>query len=99
VTPVAEATAATMARDVAVTARVLRARCLTRALVLEAVLRRAGLDVEMKVGVRREGEHWRAHAWVEWQGKPLAEPAGIAGAFAPLEPHGTSGAVKKEAVQ
>jgi hypothetical protein len=89
-TQAAAIAAATIVSDVAATARLLRARCLTRSLVLEAMLRRAGIDAELKVGARREGQRWRAHAWVEWQGQPLAEPAGIASTFAALEPHSTS---------
>ena len=48
-------------------ARVPGARCLARALVLEALLRAAGREPEVCLGVAVEGG-FRAHAWVEMNG-------------------------------
>ena len=48
-------------------ARVPGARCLARALVLEALLPAAGREPEVCLGVAVEGG-FRAHAWVEMNG-------------------------------
>jgi Transglutaminase-like superfamily len=42
--------------------------CLRRSLVLTALLRQRGHPAVLCVGVRREGAHIRAHAWVECGG-------------------------------
>jgi hypothetical protein len=49
--------------------------CLPRALVLEALLARAGHAAELRVGVTPllGRERPEAHAWVELGGKPVAE--------------------------
>lgn len=41
------------------------ATCLRQSLVVYVWLRRRGLDPELKIGVRKEGEAFDAHAWVE----------------------------------
>jgi len=51
------------------------ASCLRQALVLRAWLRRRGLDAQLKIGVRRQGEAVDAHAWVELAGVALAQDA------------------------
>jgi hypothetical protein len=51
--------------------------CLRRSLVLQWLLRRAGIPSELKLGVRREGQGISAHAWIEYQGEPVGEPEGI----------------------
>ncbi len=60
------------------------ARCLPRALVLERLLLRRGAPAELRIGVRREDGRLAAHAWVEVDGRPVAEPEGIELRFAPL---------------
>jgi hypothetical protein len=46
------------------------ATCLARALVVEALLRRHGYAVQMRIGVRRpESQSFAAHAWLEYEGK------------------------------
>jgi transglutaminase-like putative cysteine protease len=45
-------------------------RCLTRALVLVALLARRGIESSLVIGVR-SGPDFRAHAWVEHRGAPL----------------------------
>jgi hypothetical protein len=49
--------------------------CLSRAIVLEAVLVAAGRPAGMRIGVapRRGGRQLDAHAWVELSGAPVAE--------------------------
>jgi hypothetical protein len=45
--------------------------CLSRSLVLWYLLRRAGIQGELRIGVRREDGQFTAHAWVEYQDCPL----------------------------
>ena len=49
--------------------------CLPRAIVLEALLRRAGRSAELRIGLAplREAKRLDAHAWVELDGIALAE--------------------------
>ena len=48
--------------------------CLRQSLVVRAWLRRRGLDAQLKIGVRKTGGVMDAHAWVELDGVPLAQP-------------------------
>ena len=60
--------------------------CLVRASALRALLAADGLAAaEVRIGVRRGAAGFEAHAWVELDGMPIAEPEGLAGAFASLE--------------
>jgi hypothetical protein len=52
----------------------LAATCLPQALAVHAVLRRRGLDPELRIGVRKAEDRVEAHAWVELAGWPLAQP-------------------------
>ena len=52
------------------TARV-GARCLTRALVLNAVLSRKGIPSQVVVGASTDGGQLKSHAWVERDGESL----------------------------
>lgn len=52
-----------------------RPKCLPRAVVLWALLRRHGVDAEVKLGVRKGERGFEAHAWVEIEGLPLNEAA------------------------
>jgi hypothetical protein len=48
----------------------LRITCLPRSLVGDALLRRRGFAVELKIGVRKvPGNRLAAHAWIEHKGK------------------------------
>ncbi len=78
--------AARLARLVGAAARhhLLPVACLERALVLQALLRRAGIDAELRIGVRREGGEIAAHAWVEQGGTPIGEPPSQVGRYAAL---------------
>ena len=59
------------------------ARCLPRAVVLWALLRRQGVDAEIKLGVRRGDRGVEAHAWVELDGVALEQDTGEP-SFVPL---------------
>jgi hypothetical protein len=48
-------------------------RCLTKSLVLSALLARRGIAATLVIGVRPEP--FAAHAWVEHDGRPLLPPA------------------------
>jgi Transglutaminase-like superfamily len=48
-----------------------RARCLEQSLLLHWLLRRAGVKSALRLGVNSFGRG--AHAWVEWNGRPLNE--------------------------
>lgn len=47
-------------------------RCLARSLALWWRLRQHGIDTEVRFGVRKRQGLFDAHAWVEYQGQPLA---------------------------
>jgi hypothetical protein len=59
--------------------------CLPRALTLRWLLARHGIAAELRIGVARRAGELAAHAWVEWQGRALGEPAGTADELRPLE--------------
>ncbi len=61
-------------------------RCLPRALCLRWLLGRHGIESDLRIGVSRQDEGLDAHAWVEWQGRPVGEDPAVARRFAPLEP-------------
>ena len=46
-----------------------RATCLTQALALHVLVRRAGLESRLCVGVAKDGSELESHAWVESEGK------------------------------
>jgi hypothetical protein len=48
------------------------ARCLSQALLVQALLRHRGLDACVRVGVRKQEGQLDAHAWVELGGRALA---------------------------
>jgi len=55
----------------------LASACLSRSLVLWALLRAQGVDSELRFGVRRVGDDLEAHAWVEHQGRPLNDAGDV----------------------
>lgn len=60
-------------------------RCLARSLAIEALLARRGIAGELRIGVRKdEAGAFRAHAWIEYQGRAVTEPEGIEERYAPL---------------
>jgi hypothetical protein len=58
--------------------------CLTRALASRRILAGQGIWLPLRIGVRREKGQLRAHAWLEYQGRPVGEPADVETAFRPL---------------
>jgi transglutaminase superfamily protein len=68
-------------RLAAVAVRVLRvlpgdARCLTRSLVVLAMLARRGIDTRLVIATR-PGPAFAAHAWIERAGRPLLPTEGF----------------------
>jgi hypothetical protein len=47
--------------------------CLTRSMALWTLLVRRGVAAEIRVGIRKPEKVIEAHAWVEYEGKPLNE--------------------------
>jgi hypothetical protein len=55
--------------------------CLPRSVLLEWLLRRAGIPCTLRIGARRTGSQLEAHAWVECDGRPLNDTADVASRF------------------
>ena len=51
--------------------------CLSESLALWWLLGRQGIPSELRVGVRKSGEKFEAHAWVECDGVPINEPEAL----------------------
>ena len=51
-----------------------REACLERSILLWSLLRRRGIESELKIGVVTEDSTMRAHAWIEIDGEPINEP-------------------------
>jgi transglutaminase superfamily protein len=82
------------AQRVALTARMVRAAmhhglghpaCLEESLAVWFLLGREGIDAQVRVGVRNNAKKFEAHAWVEYQGRPLNEAEGMHQHFAAFE--------------
>lgn len=58
--------------------------CLRRSLALQKMLAQRGVAAELKIGVYKELGMLNAHAWVEYQGKPIGEPEMIAEQYVAL---------------
>ena len=62
------------------------AACLVRAGALHELVRQRGLPrAVVRIGVRRGPDGFEAHAWVEQDGMPIAEPVALRGAFSSLD--------------
>ena len=82
------------AEQVALTARVVRAAarhglgnpsCLEESLVLVYLLRRQGIDSQLRIGVKKNIPKFEAHAWVECGGVALNEVVALHDHYAPFE--------------
>lgn len=61
--------------------------CLTRSLVLYAMLRQHGHQPQFMLGVSGTARSFDAHAWVAVDGVPVADPADVSGTFTKLMSH------------
>jgi hypothetical protein len=60
--------------------------CLRRALVVQWLLGRRGVETDLRFGVRRGKDALSAHAWLEREGAPLGETGDPEERFAVLSP-------------
>jgi hypothetical protein len=60
------------------------ARCLHKSLVLHYWLRREGISSQMQIGVRKEDQQLKAHAWVELGGQVVNDDQDAVAAFRTL---------------
>jgi len=49
--------------------------CLSISLALRELLLRNGIESEFRIGVARIGDEFSAHAWLEYEGRPIGEVA------------------------
>ncbi|HEX5165639.1 MAG TPA: lasso peptide biosynthesis B2 protein [Thermomicrobiales bacterium] len=61
-----------------------RPQCLHRSLVLQRWLRSEGFPSELKIGVRKDEQQLKAHAWVEIGGVTINDRPAAVNAFTPL---------------
>lgn len=58
--------------------------CLPQSIVLQQLLRREGVETELRIGVRKAGDALDGHAWVEYQGRPVNDPPAVRERFTVL---------------
>jgi hypothetical protein len=58
--------------------------CLRRSLALQKMLALRGIPTELKIGVSKKVDVLNAHAWVEFQGRPVGESEKIVDHYMPL---------------
>ena len=66
-----------------------RPNCLRSSLLLACILRRQGIPVELRIGVRLKNEALdhaalEAHAWVEWEGNVVNDRPDVAEIYLPF---------------
>jgi hypothetical protein len=76
--------------DVASRYHVVRARCLHQSLALHQWLREEGLASELRIGVLKDGNELKAHAWVEFEGHPVNDSPSAVAVFTPLRSMGAA---------
>lgn len=59
-----------------------KANCLKRSLALWWLLRRRGIETELRIGVRRGDEGFLAHAWIEYGGHVVNDRRSYVSQFA-----------------
>lgn len=60
--------------------------CLRRALALQMLLARRGVQTRLRFGVKKEASGLTAHAWLERDGAPISEPELVTERYAALQP-------------
>jgi hypothetical protein len=71
--------------DLAARRAIGRPACLPRSLTLWWLLRRRGIDSDLRIGVRTAGGSLKAHAWVEHAGQVVNDEDDVAQRFVPFE--------------
>ena len=69
---------------------IFHGKCLEKSIVLWWFLRRRQLPAELKIGGRRKGTEFDAHAWVELDGIPVSESDAAHQEYAPFGREPTS---------
>ena len=59
----------------------LNLTCLKKALVLKSLLGRQGMVTDLKIGLKKEGDLLKAHAWLEQDGEIITDAPGMAEEF------------------
>jgi transglutaminase superfamily protein len=63
----------------------LHSRCLPRTVVLWSLLRRRGIDADVRIGVRGDTQgEFQAHAWLEWNGEIMNDAGDVAIQYLPF---------------
>ncbi len=70
------------------------ANCLEQSLVLWCLLKRNGLESEVRIGARKEEDQLQAHAWVECCGVALNEDRGVDERYSPFSGAAASGSLE-----
>jgi transglutaminase superfamily protein len=88
----AELDASSVGRMVFSAARygVVHGNCLSRSLTLCYLLRSHGFDARLRLGGRRQGRSFEAHAWVELGDRVFDSTGDVRGLFAPFSVHLTN---------
>jgi len=63
---------------------IYQANCLQLALTLWWLLRRQGIQSDLRIGVRKEATGLQAHAWVEYRGQVLTDRDDVSQRFVPF---------------
>jgi len=63
----------------------IRSRCLPRTIVLWSLLRRRGIEADVRIGVRCDTQgKFQAHAWLEWNGEVINDGGDVARQYLPF---------------
>jgi Transglutaminase-like superfamily len=63
----------------------IRSRCLPRTIVLWSLLRRRGINADVRIGVRCDAQgKFQAHAWLEWNGEVINGAGDVARQYLPF---------------
>lgn len=68
-----------------------REACLERSILLWRLLRRKGIDSDLRIGVTKESAILQAHAWVEMDSVPINDPADLEERFTSFDVSFTAG--------
>jgi hypothetical protein len=71
--------------EMAARRRLANATCLRQSLVLWYLLRRQGIDSELRLGVRKRGGEVQGHAWVEIDGSVINDDLQIIQQYTPMD--------------
>jgi hypothetical protein len=52
-----------------------------RSLTLRGILKRRGLDAELRIGVRKSAEAMEGHAWLEMSGTPINDDPAVTSTY------------------